>query len=209
MTKIKESINIKNRTPIFLIIIIILTELVAATLYCLSPLTVNASANGYVHNFTESGKTSDYFKITGNLTTNQGTVTYENLTLTTALKIESSTLIVCNVKQKSELTLVFNPTFNGSIKILNKNVRATNGIVKIEVDQGALSIEKADSANLYYMALEPLEEETKTETPIQPSEPSEVNATLNSIQESLYVLIGVMLWILGAFLGYVAISRLM
>lgn len=188
---------------------ILLTTLITATLYYIKPVTANAEIKEYIHNFTESGKSSDFYSITGNLTTIQGNVTYNNLTLTTALKMESSTFIQCEVPEESILTLVFNSNFNGNVNIAKQNIKVTNGILQTKVDKGTLYIQKGDTANLYYISLKPVEQET--ETPTEPTEPaeSETEATLETIQDTLNILIAVQMVTLGAFLGYVAISRLM
>lgn len=188
----------------------LLTTLLITTLYNIKPIIANAETKEYIHNFTESGKTSDYFDITGNLTTTQGTVIYNNLTLTTALKIESSTVIKSNIQQDSILTLVFNTTFNGYIKINNESYQATNGIINIQINKGTLNIQKVDSASLYYINLKPVEQETETPTePTDPTKPEVTEATLATIQDSLNILIAIQMIFIGAFLGYVAISRLM
>lgn len=188
----------------------LLTTLLITTLYNIKPIIANAETKEYIHNFTESGKTSDYFDITGNLTTTQGTVICNNLTLTTALKIESSTVIKSNIQQDSILTLVFNTTFNGYIKINNESYQATNGIINIQINKGTLNIQKVDSASLYYINLKPVEQETETPTePTDPTKPEVTEATLATIQDSLNILIAIQMIFIGAFLGYVAISRLM
>lgn len=188
----------------------LLTTLLITTLYNIKPIIANAETKEYIHNFTESGKTSDYFDITGNLTTTQGTVIYNNLTLTTALKIESSTVIKSNIQQDSILTLVFNTTFNGYIKINNESYQATNGIINIQINKGTLNIQKVDSASLYYINLKPVEQETETPTePTDPTKPEVTEATLATIQDSLNILIAIQMIFIGAFLGYVVISRLM
>ena len=55
--------------------------------------TYNKAATEYIHNFTESGKNSNFYTITGNLSTGKGTVTYNGLSLTQCLKLESATNI--------------------------------------------------------------------------------------------------------------------
>lgn len=193
-----------------IVLMTLLTTLLIATLYYIKPITANAETKEYIHNFTESGKTSDYFDITGNLTTTQGAVIYNNLTLTTALKIESSTVIKSNIQQDSILTLVFNTTFNGYIKINNESYQATNGIINIQINKGTLNIQKADSASLYYISLKPVEQETETPTePTDPTKPEVTEASLTTIQDSLNILIAIQMIFIGSFLGYVAISRLM
>lgn len=206
-TKYYTDITIIIKT---IILIALLIPLITATLYYIKPVTANAETKEYIHNFTESGKTSDFYSITGNLTTTQGNVTYNNLTLTSALKMESSTFIQCEVPEESILTLVFNTNFNGTVNIAKENIKVTNGILQTKVNKGTLYIQKGDTANLYYISLKPVEQETETPTePTEPAEPEETEATLETIQDTLYILIAVQMITLGAFLGYVAISRLM
>ena len=197
----KENENKYKRNQIILLLVLtvlIIIQIISTFIY------TNADTLSYTHNFTENGKTSDYFTITGNLTTSQGTVTYNNLTLTTALKMESSTQITCDIQSESELTLVFNDTFNGNVKINNNTVKAENGIIKTTVNKGALSITKGDSANLYYIDIEATEGPDTPETPTDTQE-----SILAEIRDTLYIISVTLIIFVGAFLGYVAISRLM
>ena len=59
-----------------------------------------------VHNFTTSGKDSEIFTINGNLSTNKGTATYNGLTLTQCLKLESSTSISFTLSSDMTIVLV-------------------------------------------------------------------------------------------------------
>ncbi|MBQ4601083.1 MAG: dockerin, partial [Oscillospiraceae bacterium] len=65
------------------------------------------TAGSYVHNFTENDKVSDFYTINGNLTKDRGTVTYNGLSLTQGLKMESSTTITFTAPSAGTLTLVF------------------------------------------------------------------------------------------------------
>lgn len=111
-------------------------------------------SGGEEHNYTESGKTSSFYNINGNLSTSKGTVTYNSLTLTQCLKIESSTRITFNATSTGTLTLVFNETQGGRIKIDGVNYDISNGIVIASLDAGSHEITKGDTANLYYMNFE-------------------------------------------------------
>ncbi len=119
-----------------------------------------------VHNFTASGASSSFFSITGNLSTSKGTVTYGDLTLTQCLKLESSTSISFTTSEESELVLVFNDTFSGSIYIDGTSYTATSGILSVTLADGSHTITKGDSANLYLMSItySSTEEETTTAT---------------------------------------------
>ncbi|AUS04335.1 T9SS type A sorting domain-containing protein [Pseudotamlana carrageenivorans] len=106
------------------------------------------------HNYTTSGKNSSFYTISGNLSTSKGTVVYNALTLTQCLKIESSTSISFSTVSASTLTLVFNETQGGSIKIDGVSYDIVNGIASISLSAGSHEITKGDTANLYYMNLE-------------------------------------------------------
>lgn len=122
----------------------------------------NPSDSIIIHNFTLSGKTSNFFNIIGNLSDSKGTVTYEGLTLNICLKIESTTVISFVLEQEADLTLVFNSDFNGRIKINGTNYTATNGILVVRLSPGNYQITKTDVANLYYIKLRLISVETPT-----------------------------------------------
>ncbi len=107
----------------------------------------------YFHNFTESGKTSDFFTINGNLSTSKGTVNYNGLTLTRCLKMESSTVISFTITQKMQLTLVFVEK-SGNVKIdgTTYNVDAS-GLFIVDLEAGTHEIKKGTSINLFYISL--------------------------------------------------------
>ena len=110
----------------------------------------------YTHNFTESGNDSQFFKISGNLSSAKGTVTYNGLTLTQCLKIESSTNISFTAPESGTLVLVF----GGATSAAGKKIKVdgneidigSNNIAEISVEAGAHEITKRDSINLFYMA---------------------------------------------------------
>ena len=113
------------------------------------------SEGSYVQNFTADGKTSNFYAITGNLSTNKGTVTYNGLTLTQCLKIESATNIKFTATAKGKLTLVFAEA-SKSIKVNGtKYASDSNGIVSVDVNAGSVEITKGDTMNLFYMVYTP------------------------------------------------------
>ncbi|CAC9973774.1 pectate lyase family protein [Flavobacterium panici] len=115
-------------------------------------ITVNTGTSGSeIHNFTTSGKTSTFYAITGNLSTTKGTVTYNGLTLTQCLKIESSTNISFTTNQASTLTLVFVEA-SATIKVDNVDKAASNGIVTVSLAAGTHTITKKDTSNLFYIS---------------------------------------------------------
>lgn len=106
-----------------------------------------------IHNFTTSGKTSTFYAITGNMNSTDGTVSYSGLTLTKRLKIESSTSITFTTTEPGKLTLVFDATFNGAIKVDGTSYNAVAGIAIISIAAGSHTISKGDVANLFYISM--------------------------------------------------------
>jgi pectate lyase len=115
----------------------------------------DTSEGTYVHNFTTDGLDSDFFSITGNLSTSKGTVNYNNLTLTQCLKIESSTSIEFTTSTAMDLTLVFNPDNSSNIKVDGTTYDLdSDGLLNLSLDSGSHEITKKNVGNLYYMSLD-------------------------------------------------------
>ncbi|WOO37177.1 right-handed parallel beta-helix repeat-containing protein [Anaerocolumna sp. AGMB13020] len=145
--------------------IILCLALGFSLLYVTAPMVPVDAATTVVHNFTTSGTSSSFFSITGNLSTSKGTVTYNGLTLTQCLKIESSTSITFNTTGSSTLKLVFNNESTTRIKVDGTNYAMTNGIVSVSLGAGSHTIAKTDVANLYYIELTTDGGTTPTATP--------------------------------------------
>ena len=105
------------------------------------------------HSFTDNGLESDFFNISGNLSSSKGTVNYNGLTLTRCLKIESSTSITFNIDKPMKLILVFNEGINKNIYVDEVKQAISNGVLELTLQEGQHSIRKADSINLYYIQL--------------------------------------------------------
>lgn len=118
-----------------------------------SPSTAPAETAVQAHNFTTDGKTSSFFNITGSLSTSKGSVSYNGLTLTQCLKMESSTNVAFTAKKEASLTLVFNTGATGSINIDGTAYAASNGVVTVDLAAGSHTITKKDVMNLYYIGL--------------------------------------------------------
>ena len=135
-----------------------------------TPVTPDTPVSGdaKVHNFTESGTTSDFYSITGSIATNKGTATYNGLTLTKCLKMESSTSIKFTAPSAGKLTLVFGGTTAASgksVKINGTEAKVgSDGTVTVDVAKGAVTVTKGDAINLFYMVYTPdgTTEETHT-----------------------------------------------
>ena len=110
-------------------------------------------AGDEIHNFTASVLASTFYTFTSaNMNSTPGSQTYDGLTLTARLKIETATVITYTTPTVSTLTLVFDSTFSGAIKLNNVNYTATAGIVIIpNVPAGLNTITKNNTTNLYYI----------------------------------------------------------
>lgn len=114
--------------------------------------TTGSTGGSELHNFTTSGKTSTFYSINGNMNSTPGSVTYNGITLTERLKIESSTSITYNTTNASTLTLVFDSNFTGTIKVDNVSYTASAGIVTASIAAGSHTITKGSVANLFYIS---------------------------------------------------------
>ncbi|MBE5964456.1 MAG: pectate lyase [Lachnospira sp.] len=107
------------------------------------------------HNYTTQGKTSTFFNITGNLSTSKGTITFNGLTLTQCLKIESSTQITFTMTKPGALLLVLNPSNSGSLKIDgSEKLMSNDGTILVGLSAGTHTVIKKSGGNLYYMAID-------------------------------------------------------
>ncbi len=127
--------------------------LTLSVVYAASSMAPAVAATTVVHNFTTSGLSSSFFTIAGNLSTTKGTATYNGLTLTQCLKIETSTSIRFTTTGTSTLKLVFNDANGTRIKVDGTNYAMTGGIVNTTLGTGAHTITKTDVANLFYIEL--------------------------------------------------------
>ncbi|WP_179021064.1 pectate lyase family protein [Winogradskyella forsetii] len=109
-----------------------------------------------IHNFTASGLNSNFYTFTNaNINSNPGSTTYDGLTLTERLKIESATNISYTTNSVSTLTLVFDPAFSGNIKVDGVTHFATDGVLTLpNIASGNHNITKGNVANLYYIKSE-------------------------------------------------------
>ncbi|UKI50616.1 MAG: hypothetical protein L6U99_04385 [Clostridium sp.] len=105
-----------------------------------------------VHNF-EDGTSSSFFTIVGNMKANVNPITYNNMTLAKALKMESSTSIKFKIDCDMTLVLVTDASIK-KIKInKNNNVTDASGILTIKLTSGEYEITKGDQMNVFYVSL--------------------------------------------------------
>lgn len=108
------------------------------------------TAGGYIHDFTANGTSSSFYTISGNLSTAKGTAAYNGKTLTQCLKMETATSVGFTAPSAGKLTLVFGEAA-ATVKVDGNKLTASNGIITVDLAQGAHTITKADSCNLFYM----------------------------------------------------------
>lgn len=146
-------------------------------------------AGGYEHDFTANGTSSSFYTITGNLSTSKGSVTYNGKNLTQCLKMETATSVSFTAPSAGKLTLVFAEAA-ATAKIDGNKVTATNGVITVDLAQGAHTIAKADACNLFYMnyaaGAAPTETtQTSTNTSITSSEAAKTTTTTLPVADGL------------------------
>lgn len=113
----------------------------------------NTPSGDEIHNFTLQVLNSSFYTFaSSNMNSTPGSTTYDGLTLTARLKIESATVISYSTPAVSTLTLVFDPTFAGTIKLDGTSYTASAGVVTIPaVAAGSHTITKGSTTNLFYI----------------------------------------------------------
>ncbi len=124
-----------------------------------------ATEGKYVHNFTAKGLNSDFYTISGTLSTSKGQVEYDGKVLTQCLKIESKTSVKFKAPAKGKLTLVFGAK-DSSIKVDGKGYTDASNIITLELEAGDHELTKKDVENLFYIVFE-------TEVSAEPEKPGE------------------------------------
>ena len=122
--------------------------------------TTTAPVEGaQVHNFTLNGTSSSFYTITGTLTSSYGSVNYNGLTLTKALKMESKTAVNFDPDGVAgTLTIVTNPQYSGTIELNDKAITiGSDGVATISLDGSqSYEITKGSGSNyIFYIAYTP------------------------------------------------------
>lgn len=138
-----------------------------------------------VHNFTENGTSSTFFNITGSTSTGKTSPSFNGLSLTTCLKIESGskTLIAFALTEEATLTLVFN---NAGKTVKINGVEETpdsNGLITQELTPGDYEIMRGNGeAYLFYMSIK-----YKETTGIENTENNQFSLYPNPVVDKLYI----------------------
>ncbi|MFA4046096.1 pectate lyase [Prevotella sp. PCHR] len=116
--------------------------------------TVIAGATVTFNGFT-SGSNINGFTITGNLKSGISPKTYNGVTYTTALKMESATNISFTTTEELTITVITDGTSGKRIKFDGTNYTVdANGIVSQKLAAGSHTITKGDSINVYAIIAE-------------------------------------------------------
>lgn len=135
-----------------------------------------ATPSDEIHNFTTSSLSSTFYNFlplgtsVANLSTSKGTISYNGLTLTQCLKMETNTSITFTTTHPSTLTLVMNTSTTDAtaqIKVDGTNQTDASGIITVSLAAGNHTLAKSNSANLFYIknAFGTLGLSQNTETP--------------------------------------------
>ncbi len=120
------------------------------------------SAGGFIHNFTLNGLESAFYTITGELATNKGTVTYNGLTLTQCLVMNTTTASVAfDAPVAGTLTMVFGGSTsdkNNTVLLDGSTVTIGDNQFTVDVAAGSHTVVKDDTVHLWYIAYVPSEE---------------------------------------------------
>jgi len=150
-----------------------------------------------IHNFTTSNLSSTFYSFSSaNLNSTDGSATYDGLTLTKRLKLESSTTISYTTTASSILNLVFDPAFTGTVKVDGNWYTAASGLVTVQnLAAGSHTITKGSVANLYYIntqystSAKSTAGETVTEKPVIYPNPVQTTFTISSVNSIEQILI--------------------
>ncbi|MBQ9906172.1 MAG: hypothetical protein IJM46_05320 [Oscillospiraceae bacterium] len=133
------------------------------------------------HNFTTQGTQSDYFTITGNLSTGKGTSNYNGMTLTQCLKMESATSITFSTAGNAQMMLAIQ---DGESIYIDSQKYDISGKTSLTVSLGAGNHEirkGSGSSNLFYIDIKgDGSAPVVTTQPQQGSEPQNTQATQNT-----------------------------
>jgi len=116
-------------------------------------ITVGLPAGDEIHNFTASAFNSNFYQfINANMNSNLGNTSFDGLILRARMNMEAATQIPYTTYYPSTLTLVFEPNFNGTVRLNGVNYNASGGVAVIEdVPPGNHVITRGNSTNLFYI----------------------------------------------------------
>ena len=102
---------------------------------------------------------TNFFTISsGNYANNKGTVTVDGTTYTWCLKIETATKVEFTLTDKRKMTLYFAENETASIKINGDKITGSGSIYSQVLEAGEYTLTKDQSANLFFIKLEPVKE---------------------------------------------------
>ena len=108
--------------------------------------------------FNKSGVPSNtFFTVSGNGSNSKGTATVDGTTYSECLKMEKATSIKFTLAASYKMTLYFASTETGSIKVDGVKKTSSTNTIEDTLGAGAHELTKADSGNLFFIKLEPIE----------------------------------------------------
>ena len=107
--------------------------------------------------FDGSTPSSSIVTVSGNYSTSKGSATYDGVTYTTCVKMESSTEITVNASKAYTMTLVFGDSETASVAIDGTKYTGTGSTYTASIAAGTTTLTKNASVNLFLIALVPEE----------------------------------------------------
>ncbi|MCQ2335412.1 MAG: hypothetical protein MJZ89_06205 [Paludibacteraceae bacterium] len=108
------------------------------------------SNGNYELHFTGNQASNSFYTVSGNFSNSKGTATYNGVTYTIALKMESSTSVTFTTTEQLDFVFVMNPNGNMKIDGTAENADA-NGIILKTLAAGSHELTKKDSHSLFYI----------------------------------------------------------
>lgn len=110
-----------------------------------------------LHNFTESSLNSSFITFVGTTSTNKGPVTYNDLTLTTSLKMNSSASFTFKNSTATTMTLVFRTTDSGNTIYINDEYYTIDStgilVIQLQQDTNYTIKRKSGESHLFYIEI--------------------------------------------------------
>ncbi|MDO5294937.1 MAG: hypothetical protein Q4F05_19555, partial [bacterium] len=173
------------------------TNKAAASYHSANTAVTQSEAGTYAHNFTADGLVSNYFTITGNIASDKGSASYNDLEFTKCLKVESSTSLSFTTSNDQATLLILSKSkatggklkVNGTVCDDFTNLGTTAAVYTTTLgDAGTYTITKGTNENyIYYVAVYDGEGTPDVTTaPTATASPSAEPSTAPSVSPTLH-----------------------
>ena len=158
----------------------------------------SSNTGDQIHNFTESNTSSSFYTIIGSTSTSKGTVVYQDMTLTRALKMGSSARVNFTTNEVGKLTLVLSTATTRPLLINNvPYTQDSDGIINANIEPGSYEIKQGSGSGepaLFYIVLKNVATGITTNTSESPIYvQGEIIYNINGERIQIYNMTGVLL----------------